>query len=134
MNLDLTRRTLLHLAGASSFAAAASAAAQKAEGKAVGGGGPDLRQPHAAAGRHGDAAGAQADSVARDFYRDAIGLAVIDRTATSATLGAGGVKLARAGGAPRDAGTNPQAPPASITRRSCCRRARIWRAGWCMWR
>jgi hypothetical protein len=53
MTIDLTRRTLLHLAGASSLGAAAVAAAQ-AEG--TGGGGPNLCQPDADADRHGDAA------------------------------------------------------------------------------
>src|SRR2546430_3455067 len=43
MTIDLTRRTLLHLAGASSLTAAAVAAAQ-AEGTA-GGGGPTLSHP-----------------------------------------------------------------------------------------
>src|SRR4051794_28770608 len=91
MNLDLTRRTLLHLAGASSFASAASAAAQ-AEGKPVGGGGPTF------ASRTPMRVGmvclrVRKLDVVADFYRDAIGLAVMERSAASATLGAGGVKL-----------------------------------------
>ena len=50
MTIDLTRRTLLHLAGASSLGAAAIAAAQ-AEGTA--GGGPTFAEPNADADRHG---------------------------------------------------------------------------------
>jgi catechol 2,3-dioxygenase len=91
MNLDLTRRTLLHLAGASSFAAAASAAAQ-AEGKAVGGGGPTFANRTPMRVGMVTLRVRKLDPVA-DFYRDAIGLAVMERSATSATLGAGGVKL-----------------------------------------
>jgi len=89
MNLDLTRRTLLHLAGASSFAAAAAAAA-RAEGG--GGSGPTF------ASRTPMRVGMvmmrvrQLDTIA-DFYRDVLGLVVMERTATAATLGAGGVKL-----------------------------------------
>ena len=55
MTIDLTRRTLLHLAGASSLSAAAVAAAQ-AEGTRRR---TDLRQPDADADRHGDVAGAR---------------------------------------------------------------------------
>ena len=90
MNLDLTRRTLLHLAGASSFAAAAAAAA-RAEGNA-GSAGPTF------ANRTPMRIGAvtmrvrKLDTVA-DFYRDVLGLAVMERTATAAVLGAGGVRL-----------------------------------------
>ena len=91
MNLDLTRRTLLHLAGASSFAAAASAAAQ-AEGNAVGGGGPTFANRTPMRVGMVSLRVRKLDVVA-DFYRDAIGLAVMERSATSATLGAGGVKL-----------------------------------------
>ena len=90
MNLDLTRRTLLHLAGASSFASAASAAAQ-AEGKAVGGGPTFANRTPMRVGMVSLRV-RKLDPVA-DFYRDAIGLAVMERSATSATLGAGGVKL-----------------------------------------
>ena len=90
MNLDLTRRTLLHLAGASSFAAAAAAAAH-AEGNA-GGGGPTFanRTPM----RIGSVTlrVRKLDAVA-DFYRDVLGLAVMERTATGAVLGSGGIKL-----------------------------------------
>jgi catechol 2,3-dioxygenase len=90
MNLDLTRRTLLHLAGASSFVAAAAAAA-RAEGSGQGGG-PTFanRTPMRISMVTIRVRGL--DTVT-DFYRDAIGLAVMERTATRATLGAGGVKL-----------------------------------------
>lgn len=88
MNLDLTRRTLLHLAGVSSFAAAAAAAAH-AEGT---GGGPTF------ASRTPMRIGMvmlrvrNLDIVA-DFYRDVLGLTVMERTAGGAVLGAGGIKL-----------------------------------------
>lgn len=89
MNIDLTRRTLLHVAGASSLAMAASAAA-RAEGDA--GGGPTFasRTPM----RIGTVTMRvrQLDPVA-DFYRDVLGLTVMERTATSALLGVDGVKL-----------------------------------------
>jgi catechol 2,3-dioxygenase len=90
MNNDLTRRTLLRMAGASSLAAAASAAA-RAEGN-TGASGPTFasRTPM----RIGTASlrVRKLDMVA-DFYRDVIGLAVMERSATAVTLGAGGVKL-----------------------------------------
>jgi catechol 2,3-dioxygenase len=90
MNLDLTRRTLLHLAGASSLAAAAVAAAH-AEGGGNGGG-PTFanRTPMRIGTVTLRVRGL--DTVA-DFYRDAIGLAVMERNATRVALGAGGVKL-----------------------------------------
>jgi catechol 2,3-dioxygenase len=87
MNLDLTRRTLLHLAGASSFAAAAEAA-ERAEGN----GGPTF------ANRTPMRIGMVTMRVRKldaltDFYRDVLGLNVLERSATAATLGASGVKL-----------------------------------------
>jgi catechol 2,3-dioxygenase len=89
MNIDLTRRTLLHVAGASSLAMAASAAA-RAEGNA--GGGPTFasRTPM----RIGTVTTRvrQLDPVT-DFYRDVLGLSVMERGATRAVLGADGVKL-----------------------------------------
>jgi catechol 2,3-dioxygenase len=89
MNIDLTRRTLLHVAGASSLAMAAAAAA-RAEGNA--GGGPTF------ANRTPMRVGMVTMRVRRldpatDFYRDVLGLAVMERTATSAQLGSGGLKL-----------------------------------------
>ena len=85
MNPDMTRRTLLQMAGASSLAAAASAAA-RAEGNASGGPTFASRTPM----RVGmvNLRVRKLDVVA-DFYRDVLGLAVMERSATSATLGAG---------------------------------------------
>jgi catechol 2,3-dioxygenase len=90
MNIDLTRRTLLHLAGASSFAAAAAAAAHAEGGGNSGGPTFASRTPMRVGTVTIRVRGL--DTVA-DFYRDAIGLAVMERTATRATLGAGGVRL-----------------------------------------
>ena len=90
MNIDLTRRTLLHLAGASSLAAAAAAAAH-AEGGGNSGGPTFANRTPMRVGTVTIRVRVL-DTVA-DFYRDVIGLAVMKRTATSATLGAGGVKL-----------------------------------------
>ena len=76
MTIDLTRRTLLHLAGASSLSAAAVAAAQ-AEGTA-GGGGPTFanRTPM----RVGMVTLRVRDlDLVADYYRDAIGLTVMAR-------------------------------------------------------
>jgi catechol 2,3-dioxygenase len=89
MTIDLTRRMLLHLAGASSLSAAAIAAAQ-AEG--TGGGGPTFanRTPM----RVGMVTLRVRDlELVANYYRDAIGLTVMHRTATSARLGSGGVPL-----------------------------------------
>ena len=90
MTIDLTRRTLLHLAGASSLAAAAATAA-RAEGM-PGGGGPTF------ASRTPMRVGMVTLRVRNldlvtNYYRDAIGLSVMQRTATGARLGAGGVPL-----------------------------------------
>lgn len=88
MTIDLTRRTLLHLAGASSLSAAAVAAAQ-AEGT---GGGPTFanRTPM----RIGMVTLRVRDlDLVADYYRDAIGLTVMTRTAMGALLGSGGVPL-----------------------------------------
>ena len=90
MNLDMTRRTLLHLAGASSLAAAAAAAARAEEGGS--GGGPTFanRTPM----RIGMVTiRVRKLDVVADYYRDVLGLAVMERSATGAVLGAGGVKL-----------------------------------------
>ena len=81
MTIDLTRRTLLHLAGASSLSAAAVAAAQ-AEGTA-GGGGPTFanRTPM----RIGMVTLRVRDlDLVADYYRDAIGLTVMQRSAMGA--------------------------------------------------
>jgi catechol 2,3-dioxygenase len=90
MNIDLTRRSLLHLAGASSLAMAAAAAA-RAEGNAEGGGPTFASRTPMRVGMVTMRV-RQLDPVA-DFYRDAIGLAVMERTATGALLGSGGVRL-----------------------------------------
>ncbi|MBR1233068.1 VOC family protein [Bradyrhizobium sp. AUGA SZCCT0177] len=90
MNLDMTRRTLLHLAGASSLAAAAAAAARAEQGGS--GGGPTFanRTPM----RIGMVTiRVRKLDVVADYYRDVLGLAVMERSATGAVLGAGGVKL-----------------------------------------
>jgi catechol 2,3-dioxygenase len=90
MNTVMTRRTLLHFAGASSPAAAAAAAARAEEGG--GGGGPTF------ANRTPMRIGMVTIRVRKldpmaDYYRDVLGLSVMERSATGATLGAGGVKL-----------------------------------------
>ncbi|MCP4621092.1 MAG: VOC family protein [Bradyrhizobium sp.] len=89
MTSDMTRRTILQMAGASSLAAAASAAA-RAEGN--NGGGPTFASRTPMRVGMATLRVRKLDPVA-DFYRDVIGLAVMERSATSATLGAGGVKL-----------------------------------------
>jgi catechol 2,3-dioxygenase len=91
MTIDLTRRTLLHLAGVSSLSAAAIGAAQ-AEGNAAGSGGPTFanRTPM----RIGMVTLRVRDlGKVADYYRDAIGLTVMARTETDAQLGSGGVPL-----------------------------------------
>jgi catechol 2,3-dioxygenase len=90
MTIDLTRRTLLHLAGASSLGAAAIAAAH-AEGNA-GGGGPTFANRTPVRIGMVTLRVRDLDKVA-DYYRDAIGLTVMQRSATSARLGSGGVAL-----------------------------------------
>jgi len=102
MTVDLTRRTLLHLAGASSLSAAAVAAA-RAEGTA--GGGPTF------ASRTPMRVGMVTLRVRNldlvtDYYRDVIGLTVMARSVMGALLGAGGVRLLnlqRRESAPREA-------------------------------
>jgi catechol 2,3-dioxygenase len=89
MTADLTRRTLLHLAGASSLSAAALAAA-KAEGTP--GGGPTFANQTPMRVGQVTLRVRNLDLVA-DYYRDAIGLTVMQRTPTGARLGAGGVPL-----------------------------------------
>lgn len=102
MTIGLTRRTLLHLAGASSLGAAAAAAAQ-AEGTA--GNGPTFanRTPM----RVGMVMLRVRDlDLVANYYRDAIGLTVMARTAMGALLGSGGVpllNLERREGAAREA-------------------------------
>ena len=91
MTTDFTRRTLLHLAGASSLTAAATAAAQ-AEGTAGSVAGPTFanRTPM----RIGMVTLRVRDlDLVANYYRDAIGLTIMQRTATGARLGSGGVPL-----------------------------------------
>ena len=90
MNIDMTRRTLLRLAGASSLAAAAAAAA-RAEGGTSGGGPTFANRTPMRVGMVTMRV-RNVDLVA-DFYRDVIGLTVMERSATGALLGAGGVRL-----------------------------------------
>jgi catechol 2,3-dioxygenase len=90
MTADLTRRTLLHLAGVSSLSAAAAAAA-RAEGTS-GGGGPTFANQTPMRIGMVTLRVRNLDLVA-DYYRDAIGLTIMQRTATGARLGAGGVPL-----------------------------------------
>ncbi len=92
---DFTRRRLLELAGASSLAAAAAAAA-RAEGTATG---PRVSvEPVLHAHRTPVRIGA-VSLVVRDlervsaFYRDVIGLAVVDRGDSTLSMGADGVTL-----------------------------------------
>jgi catechol 2,3-dioxygenase len=89
MNPAVTRRAILQMAGASSLAAAASAAV-RAEGNA--GGGPTFANRTPMRVGMVTLRVRKLDPVA-DFYRDVIGLAVMERSTTAATLGAGGVQL-----------------------------------------
>jgi catechol 2,3-dioxygenase len=91
MTTDFTRRTLLHLAGASSLAAAAAGAAQ-AEGTTGGTAGPTFANRTPMRIGMVTLRVRDLDSVS-NYYRDAIGLTVMQRTATGARLGAGGVPL-----------------------------------------
>jgi catechol 2,3-dioxygenase len=88
MNADMTRRTLLHLAAASSLAAAAAAAARAEEG----GGGPTFANRTPMRIGMVTIRVRKLDAMA-DYYRDVLGLAVMERSAGGAVLGAGGVKL-----------------------------------------
>jgi len=90
MSIDLTRRALLHLAGASSLAVAAAAAA-RAEGSADGGGPTFASRTPMRVGMVTMRV-RQLDPVT-DFYRDVIGLSVMERNPTGALLGSGGVRL-----------------------------------------
>jgi catechol 2,3-dioxygenase len=102
MTVDLTRRTLLHLAGASSLTAAAVAAAQ-AEG--TGGGGPTFASRTPMRVGMVNLRVRNLDLVA-DYYRDVLGLTVMARSVMGALLGAGGVPLLhlqRRESAPREA-------------------------------
>ena len=89
MNLDLTRRTLLHLAGASSCAAAAAAARAEEGGH---GGGPTFASRTPMRIGMVTIRVRKLDAMA-NYYRDVLGLVVMERSATGAVLGAGGVRL-----------------------------------------
>ena len=91
MNPDMNRRTVLHLAGASSLAAAAAAAARAEEGGG-GGGGPTFANRTPMRIGMVTIRVRKLDAMA-DYYRDVLGLTVMERSATGAVLGAGGVKL-----------------------------------------
>src|SRR3977135_2180063 len=90
MNINLPRRRLLHIAGASSLAMAAAAAA-RAEGNAEGGGPTFASRTPMRVGMV-TMRGRQVDPAA-GFSRDVIGLTVMERSATGALLGSGGVRL-----------------------------------------
>ena len=114
MTIDLTRRTLLHLAGASSLGAAAAAAAQ-AEGTASNGPTFANRTPM----RVGMVTlrVRDLDKVA-DYYRDAIGLTVMTRTATGCPLSARAACRCSISNGVRARRARRETPPASITPRS----------------
>src|SRR5437588_5927264 len=90
MPIDRTRRTLLHLAGATSLAMAAAAAA-RAEGMTQGGGPTYASRTPMRVGMV-TLRVKNLDKVA-DYYRDVIGLGVMERSATAATLGTDGIAL-----------------------------------------
>ena len=115
MTIDLTRRTLLHLAGASSLSAAAVAAAQ-AEGTA-GGGGPTFANRTPMRIGMVTLRVRDLDKVA-DYYRDAIGLTVMAALGDgrAARLGRRGAARSRSGARARRARRATR--PGSITPRS----------------
>ncbi|BAR59073.1 catechol 2,3-dioxygenase-like lactoylglutathione lyase family enzyme [Bradyrhizobium diazoefficiens] len=90
MTIDLTRRTLLQLAGATSLAMAAAAAA-RAEGTAQGGGPTYASRTPMRVGMV-TLRVKNLDTVA-DYYRDVIGLTVMERSASAAKLGTAGITL-----------------------------------------
>lgn len=90
MTIDLTRRTLLQLAGATSLAMAAAAAA-RAEGNPQGGGPTYASRTPMRVGMV-TLRVKSLDKVA-DYYRDVIGFTVMERSATAARLGTAGITL-----------------------------------------
>ncbi len=90
MTIDLTRRTLLHLAGATSLATAAAAAA-RAEGTPQGSGPTYASRTPMRVGMV-TLRVKNLDAVA-DYYRDVIGLTVMERSGAAAKLGTGGIAL-----------------------------------------
>ena len=89
MTIDLTRRTLLHLAGASSLSAAALPQRMQ---RGPSGGGPTFANRTPMRIGMVELRVRDLDKVA-DYYRDAIGLTVMARSMMGALLGAGGVAL-----------------------------------------
>lgn len=90
MTIDLTRRTLLQLAGASSLAMAAAGAA-RAEGTPQGGGPTYASRTPMRVGMV-TLRVKNLDKVA-NYYRDVIGLTVMERSASAAKLGTAGIAL-----------------------------------------
>ncbi len=90
MTTDLTRRTLLQLAGATSLAAAAAAAA-RAEGTPQGGGPTYASRTPMQVGMV-TLRVKNLDTIA-DYYRDVIGLTVMERSGIAARLGTSGITL-----------------------------------------
>lgn len=90
MTVDLTRRTLLQLAGATSLAMAAAAAA-RAEGDRQGGGPTYASRTPMRIGMV-TLRVKNLDKVT-DYYRDVIGLSVMERSGTAAKLGTAGITL-----------------------------------------
>lgn len=90
MTTDLTRRTLLQLAGATSLAAAAAAAA-RAEGTPQGGGPTYASRTPMRVGMV-TLRVKYLDTIA-DYYRDVIGLTVMERSGIAARLGISGITL-----------------------------------------
>jgi catechol 2,3-dioxygenase len=90
MTIDLTRRTLLQLASATSLAMAAAAAA-RAEGTPQGGGPTFASRTPMRVGMV-TLRVKNLDKVA-DYYRDVIGLTVMQRSAATAKLGTSGLTL-----------------------------------------
>ncbi|HXH47230.1 MAG TPA: VOC family protein [Bradyrhizobium sp.] len=90
MTIDLTRRTLLQLAGATSLAAAAAAAA-RAEGRPQGGGPTYASRTPMRVGMVMLRV-KNLDQVT-DYYRDVIGLTVMERSGSAAKLGTSGIAL-----------------------------------------
>src|SRR6266700_744411 len=90
MTIDLTRRTLLHLAGATSLATAAAAAA-RAEGTPQGSGPTYASRTPMRVGMV-TLRVKNLDAVA-DYYRDVNGLTVMERSGAAAKLGTGGIAL-----------------------------------------
>jgi catechol 2,3-dioxygenase len=90
MTIDLTRRTILQMAGATTLAAAAAGAA-RAEGEAVSAGPTFASRTPMRVGMV--TLRVRNLGAMSDYYRDLLGLTVMERTAAAASLGVDGVKL-----------------------------------------